>query len=70
MTGSERVAVVSALEAFEVGDQELGVGILVDLLDYGDRTVRAWCPGCDEGFEWPGLLDRHLISCWEADIAA
>lgn len=70
MTRSERIAVLTALEAFEAGDQELGVVILLDTLEQGRARVRARCPGCGAGFEWQGLCDAHIVSCWEADIAA
>jgi hypothetical protein len=61
-----REAVIIALEALEVGDQRQAVAILLAALEDGPTLVRAFCPYCNRGFEWPGLRDAHLIARCQA----
>lgn len=75
MTRRERIALVQALEAFEVGDVRAGVDILLELCD-GPARPRPLlaCPDCGVGgFTWPGLLDQHrglAHGSWQAREAA
>lgn len=63
---NNRAAIVSALEALEVGDSVEATAILLSALeDAGPRIDRAFCRGCGQGFEWPGLRDNHERNCSE-----
>ncbi len=52
------LAIVSALEALEDGDQALAVAILLGALEDGPSFRPHLCE-CGAAFEWPGLLDDH-----------
>jgi len=56
-----RLAIVQALEALEVGDAVYAAEILLAALEDGPTERRRRCPVCGLGFEWPGLLDHHLL---------
>ena len=61
-----RPALVVALEALEVGNTNLAIAILFDLIDGADEPPpanRARCRGCRMEFRWPGLRDRHEVFC-------
>jgi hypothetical protein len=67
----EREAIVVALESLEVGDARGAVAVLLSALEDGpdeDRSSggRPYRCACGSAFEWPGLLDRHQISCLRA----
>lgn len=59
--GSERLAIVAALEALEVGDYHYATEVLLGALEDGPVSRTFACPICGLGFEWPGLVDRHVI---------
>lgn len=61
-----RAAITRALDALELGDpQEATETLLSALEDAGPRIDRAFCRGCGQGFEWPGLRDNHERICSE-----
>jgi hypothetical protein len=68
----ELEAMVLALEYLEVGDVSGAVAVLLSALENGpenlerSRSGRPYRCACGSAFEWPGLLDRHLISCLRA----
>ncbi len=55
-----RAAIVSALEALEVGDQAYAVEILLSALEDGPTAQRRQheCH-CGRSFNWPGERDEH-----------
>jgi hypothetical protein len=55
----ERLAIVSALEACEVGDYRYAVEILLTALEDDRPRARSFVCPCGPSFEWPGLLDHH-----------
>lgn len=61
-----RLAIVSALEALEVGDQQLAVEILLGALEDGNvcdpHGRRRPCPVCGPPPRWPGELAAHCIA--------
>jgi hypothetical protein len=73
---SDRLAIVSALEALEAGDTRLAVDILLGALEELDDGPasggrrRAVCPHCRVAFRWPGLLDQHLTVVHGHELAA
>lgn len=57
-----RLAIVTALEALEAGDQDLAVAILLGALEDGPRAPGPYaCPDCQVDYEFPGLLEWHRI---------
>ena len=68
-TPSLHLAIVAALEALEVGDQGLAVAVLLGALEDGQTERRYRCE-CGASFEWPGLLDAHLLAAHEIEEAA
>ena len=54
-----RLAIVAALEALEVGDQDYAVSILLGALEDGPTEQPYACPTCELTFRWPGELDHH-----------
>ena len=68
-------AIRAALEALEVGDQELAAAVLLDLLEepsgLGQPKSQTPCsePGC--GYRgWPGQVDAHMQRCHTAPVLA
>jgi hypothetical protein len=67
---AERVAIVRAVEALEVGDPEEAIAVLLSVLEDGPVMRSFECPHCPSSFEWPGLLRHHLdVAHWEAQAA-
>lgn len=64
------LAVVSALEALEAGDQNLACEILLSALEDGPRERRYVCPDCGVLYEWPGLRQAHQLAAHEWQEAA
>jgi hypothetical protein len=67
---STGVAIVTALEALEVGDQELAVSVLLNALEDSPRRERCACSDCGQGFEWPGQRDAHIAAVHGFEEAA
>jgi hypothetical protein len=67
---NSRTAIVTALEALEVGDQELAVSVLLNALEDGPRHDRCACPDCDLSFEWSGQRDAHVAAVHGFEEAA
>jgi hypothetical protein len=63
---SLREAVVVALEALEVGDNSHAADVLLHALEDGPAPAKVYRCACGDTFEWPGLRDRHSISCLKA----
>lgn len=57
-----RSAIEATIDALAVGDVNLALGILQSLLEDGPVELRARCPYCPMAFEWPGLLDAHVLA--------
>lgn len=64
---ADRHAIVSALDALEVGDARLACEILLAALEDGEYVVRARCRVCGAGFPWAGLRDHHELMVHEPD---
>jgi hypothetical protein len=62
---SDRLAIVSALEAIDAGELDYAVEILLGALEDGD-TLRPYRCRCGAAFQWPGELDAHRIAVHEA----
>ena len=59
METGERIT--RALEAIEDGDIAYAVELLLGYFEHSEpHVVRCHCRMCGAGFEWPGLLARHL----------
>ena len=68
MNAAERTAIIYALDALELGDQDAAAATLLSALEDGVRVARCRCVVCDADFEWPGQLDRHrglVHGVWE-----
>jgi len=68
--GRDRLAILAALEALEVGDSGLSVEILLAALEDGEHVERVRCRFCGAGFPWPGLRDRHELAAHSLDEEA
>jgi hypothetical protein len=51
---------LAALDALEVGDTSYAADVLLAALEDGGRDYRVRC-SCGDMFEWPGLLDAHIL---------
>jgi hypothetical protein len=58
---SDRLAIISALEALGAGDQDEACSVLLAALEDGIARARSRCE-CGAEFEWPGLKDAHRSS--------
>lgn len=67
-----RPVVVRAVEALADGDTGYAVELLTNLIEQdGEHRIRARCPDCGHGAEWPGLLWQHTcLATREARRAA
>lgn len=54
-----RAGIVTAIEAIEDGDHGYALDVLRALDETPTRTVG--CPFCSLRFEWPGLVDHHVL---------
>ncbi len=55
----DRLAIVVALEALEVGDQRYAVEVLLGALEDGPLGPCGYACECGRRFEFPGLLVSH-----------
>ena len=56
-----RESIIVALEQLEAGDQAGAADSLLAALENGVLARRHRCPLCELSFEWPGLVDAHLL---------
>jgi hypothetical protein len=65
-----RLAIVAALEALEAGDTRYAIAVLLGALEDGPVVGRrpCSCPHCPAEFDWPGLLQAHLVFCGPVEL--
>lgn len=67
---TKRELAIRVLDAVEDGSTGEVIALCLNALEDGKRVVRCRCPRCGLGFEWPGLLDAHLLACDPESLAA